>query len=260
MRGWHVDPFGIHEFRFFSDDGKPTLLVRDGETKSYDKPPSSSESFMAAKATAEPQLQRIVTVRAVGTPPGPPSPPPEYVALNGHAPPQQPASFSHPHGFPVLSRAAKVAYGVVLTAMVVSAVALAVIHLNGKKAPPHPKTVAQAPITSATTSTPVSTTTLAVPSALKPTAADAAADLVSSWAAGNQAQALSVATAPAVATLFASHYTSGLAIDRGCSVAFSPIVCSYGPPGGSAPTDPIYEIDVLQATGGWYVSAVKINN
>jgi hypothetical protein len=69
-----------------------------------------------------------------------------------------------------------------------------------------------------------------------------------------------VATASAVAALFAGHYTPGLAIDRGCSVAFSPIVCSFGPPGGAAPSDPIYEIYALRAPGGWYVSAAKINN
>jgi len=43
-------------------------------------------------------------------------------------------------------------------------------------------------------------------------------------------------------------------------VAFSPIVCTYGPPGGAAPTDPIYEIYVTQAPGGWYVSSAKVNN
>src|ERR1700722_10226522 len=39
-RGWHPDPFGLHEFRFFSDDGSATLLVRDGGANSYDKPPA----------------------------------------------------------------------------------------------------------------------------------------------------------------------------------------------------------------------------
>jgi hypothetical protein len=95
---------------------------------------------------------------------------------------------------------------------------------------------------------------------LQPSAAVAAAAFISSWASGNRTEALSVATAPAVATLFAGHYTRGLVIDRGCSVAFSPIVCTYGPPGGAAPTDPIYEIDVMQAPGGWYVSSATINN
>jgi hypothetical protein len=77
-----------------------------------------------------------------------------------------------------------------------------------------------------------------IPSAPKPSAAIAAADLVSSWASGNQAEARSVATVPAVAALFAGHYSSGLVIDRGCSVAFVPLVCTYGPPRGADPTDP----------------------
>jgi hypothetical protein len=37
--GWQPDPFAIHEFRFFSDDGKPTRLVLDGGVRSYDPPP-----------------------------------------------------------------------------------------------------------------------------------------------------------------------------------------------------------------------------
>src|ERR1700733_12966893 len=37
---WKPDPFGIHELRFFSADGKPTLLVMDGGKRSYDKPPT----------------------------------------------------------------------------------------------------------------------------------------------------------------------------------------------------------------------------
>jgi hypothetical protein len=36
-----------------------------------------------------------------------------------------------------------------------------------------------------------------------------------------------------------------------------PIVCTYGPPGGASPTDPIYQVMVSQTDGGWYVSSVK---
>ena len=39
--GWVPDPYGVHEFRFFSGDGKPTLLVMDGGKRSYDSPPST---------------------------------------------------------------------------------------------------------------------------------------------------------------------------------------------------------------------------
>jgi hypothetical protein len=69
-----------------------------------------------------------------------------------------------------------------------------------------------------------------------------------------------VATSAAVATLFSVPYASGLAIDRGCSTSFSPIVCTFGPPGGASPTNSIYEIMVSQVAGGWYVSSVRIEH
>jgi hypothetical protein len=161
---------------------------------------------------------------------------------------------------PLLSRAARVAYALVLAAMAASGVALLVTHLGGTKGAPAAAGSTTTTTKSTTTTTAVSTTTASVPSAPQPSAAVAAAALISSWAAGNRAEALTVATASAVTTLFAGHYTSGLAIDRGCSDAFSPIVCDYGPPGGAAPTDPIYEIDVVHAPTGWYVTSVTINN
>ncbi|HEY5108995.1 MAG TPA: hypothetical protein VII96_05235 [Acidimicrobiales bacterium] len=37
-QGWFVDPFGIHELRWFSQ-GSPTALVRDGRTETQDPPP-----------------------------------------------------------------------------------------------------------------------------------------------------------------------------------------------------------------------------
>ena len=46
LQGWQPDPFGCHEFRFFSDDGKPTLLVRDGDTRAYDPPPAMVDGFL----------------------------------------------------------------------------------------------------------------------------------------------------------------------------------------------------------------------
>jgi len=69
-----------------------------------------------------------------------------------------------------------------------------------------------------------------------------------------------VATQAAVNTLFAVPYANGLAEDRGCSTSFTPIVCTFGPPGGASPNDPIYQIYVSQAPGGWYVSSVKLEN
>jgi hypothetical protein len=37
--GWYQDPFELHEARWISD-GKPTALVRDGDTESQDAAPS----------------------------------------------------------------------------------------------------------------------------------------------------------------------------------------------------------------------------
>ena len=39
-QGWYLDPFALHEARYFSD-GKPTKLVRDDGVETYQEPPSS---------------------------------------------------------------------------------------------------------------------------------------------------------------------------------------------------------------------------
>ena len=42
IEGWYLDPFKIHEARWFSD-GTPTALVRDKDgVESYDQPPSTT--------------------------------------------------------------------------------------------------------------------------------------------------------------------------------------------------------------------------
>ena len=38
--GWFVDPYGFHEARWMSA-GKPTALVRDGDTEAQDPPPDT---------------------------------------------------------------------------------------------------------------------------------------------------------------------------------------------------------------------------
>ena len=48
--GWHSDPFGVHEARYFSADGQPTKLVRDRGVESYDEPPSGPDAVAAAMA------------------------------------------------------------------------------------------------------------------------------------------------------------------------------------------------------------------
>ncbi len=39
--GWYVDPYGLHEARWFSN-GVATALVRDGRIESQDLPPNSA--------------------------------------------------------------------------------------------------------------------------------------------------------------------------------------------------------------------------
>jgi hypothetical protein len=49
-QGWHPDPFGVHEARYFSADGQPTKLVRDRGVECYDEPPSGPDEVAAAMA------------------------------------------------------------------------------------------------------------------------------------------------------------------------------------------------------------------
>jgi hypothetical protein len=98
-----------------------------------------------------------------------------------------------------------------------------------------------------------------VPSSPQSSGDVAAADLIADWKAGDQASALHVATAAAVATLFATPYAGQTVIGRGCQNAqFPPVICSYGPEGGASASDSLYQLTVTQAPGGWYVSAVTI--
>lgn len=225
--GWQVDPFGVHEWRFFSLDGKPTQLVCDGDIKSYDPPPL------------------VPQVRSAVSP----------VVGESHQPPvtEEPQKYVPPTQF---NKPTKVIFSIALAVVVISALVLAIQHFDSK--PHHPS--ANSGVSTTTTTGPTTTTAPPLPTALKPNGADAAAALVSAWASGNRAEALTVATPAAVNTLFAEHYSSGLVIDRGCSMAFSPIVCTYGPPGGASPTDPIYEIDATQVASGWYVSSATMEN
>ena len=155
-----------------------------------------------------------------------------------------------------MSRPLKIAYAIVLGVLAVSLLGLAYVHLLDHSGERH--STRAAPTT--TTTLHVTSTTQAVPTTLSPSAEAAAAALVSNWSTNNRSAALAGAIPTAVATLFAAHYASGLAEDRGCSTSFTPIVCTFGPPGGASPTDPIYEIMVSQVKGGWFVSSVKIEN
>ncbi len=161
------------------------------------------------------------------------------------------------HDGEAMSRPLKIAYAVVFGVLALSALGLAYVHLHDNAAP------STGPAQSArttTTSAIVTTTQAALPTTLSPSADAAATALVSNWSTNNRSAALTVATPTAVAALFHMPYTAGMALDRGCSTSFTPIVCTFGPNGGASPTDPIYEIKVSQVEGGWYVSSVNIEN
>ena len=112
-----------------------------------------------------------------------------------------------------------------------------------------------------TTLAPTTTTTTApaIPPVPQATPDAAAQALIGAWAAGNRTAASGVATPDAVNALFAAPYQRGLAGDRGCGSGASPVTCTFGPPGGANPNDPIYSVVVSQApSGAWYVSQVRV--
>jgi hypothetical protein len=293
--GWQPDPYGVHQFRFFSEDGKATLLVSDRGVTSHDPPPAT-DSFKYQTPQPQPQPQPAIQ-RELEPDPGTDGSIDRSIpsaALTGgisgsgevQAAPQtrercdesdgsatrplmawldgdasideRPDSGEDAHHPATLSTPRKIAYVVVFAALALSVAGLAYVHLvrtSGNQ---------QASSTVSTTSTSMeaskTTTTVGLPSALQPSPATAASALVSSWAGGNRAVALSVAMPSAVDTLFGATYASGMAINRGCSTSAPPVVCTFGPPGGASPTDPIYEVYVSQAPSGWYVSTVKVEN
>jgi hypothetical protein len=256
-RGWHPDIFGIHEFRFYSDDGKPTLLVRDGGRQSHDPPPPPETVHSSSIAQSTPEDAPSVSASRFE-----PHQEPGFRVTDSQPAASRASALyevaiaQYERSTQSLGTPTKVAYGLILAVMVVSGIAIAVDHLSGKSSHIPSSTDPSTSVVNSATSTTVQDT----PVDLSPSAASSAAALVSSWAAGDRTTALTVATQNAVTTIFSVPYPTGLAIDRGCSVAFSPIVCTYGPPGGASPSDRIFEIDVSQAPHGWYVSAVRIEN
>ena len=327
---WKPDPFGVHELRFFSADGRPTPLVMDAGRRSFDRPPATDH---AASPEEPPVAETPVSPSHVAPPPvlrpavaephvaEPPVPDPATMdaslseSTSGFAEtsttlttstlpasvgtpvlaagqvaltaadssvgatsvmvepvtrPDEPRTYGEAFtgdGYGVsqsiaddqqnepLSRPLKVAYAVVLGLLTLSVVGVVLVHFTHHS---DPKVSQAASVT--TTTTVATTTTTVVPTALSSSAQAAATALVSSWSVNNRTVALTVATAAAVNTLFGVPYTSGQAIARGCSTSFTPIVCTYGPPGGASPSDPIYQIMVSQTNGGWYVSSVKKEN
>jgi len=291
---WKPDPFGVHELRFFSADGKPTLLVMDDGKRSYDNPPKiqteGSTEAVQPESDLMPPPQFIpaqTQPRATADPAAPepmtrPAPPEasqeqltapvpgptgvargEPVSAADPAPPSDELSRQftddvREHKQEPMSHALKVAYVVVCGVLALSALGVLYVHLHHSDGALSPR--ASAPTTTTTSQPAENPNTVDLPSRLSPSAEVAADDLVTSWSMNNRLGALAVATPTAATAIFSTAYASGMAISRGCSTSFTPIVCTFGPPGGASPTDPIYEIRVSQVAGGWYVSSVSIEN
>jgi hypothetical protein len=60
LQGWHPDPFGLHEARYFSV-GNPTKLVRDGHAESYDEPPDPVPAAASVAAVSAPSAETAVS-------------------------------------------------------------------------------------------------------------------------------------------------------------------------------------------------------
>jgi hypothetical protein len=110
-----------------------------------------------------------------------------------------------------------------------------------------------------TTTAPTPTTVVARPTSREATPGAASGALIADWEAGKRSAAATVATAPAVAALFATAYKGEPLNNRGCSSSFQ-IVCSWGPYAGASSADALYEIAVAGAGRSWYVSSVVVES
>ncbi len=93
VAGWHSDPFGVHEERFFKG-GEPTPLVRDRGIGSYSEPPTARPATSVDRPASRPAAAPV-----------PPPPPRELlflpVVVPGMAPPPPPAPVVTPTVRPV---------------------------------------------------------------------------------------------------------------------------------------------------------------
>jgi hypothetical protein len=109
-----------------------------------------------------------------------------------------------------------------------------------------------------TTVPPATTTTTGLPPDPQSSPETVSALLIHAWEKGDRAMAAEVATASAISVLFAAPYSGEALDDRGCgSPGPNPVVCSWGPPGGASPTNPLYNITVSPAGSAWYASTIQ---
>jgi hypothetical protein len=73
LQGWYDDPFRLHEARYFSA-GRPTKLVRDGDTESYDEPPGDGSPGSGTPVSSGPAVTQTPNRAEPGAVGGPPPP------------------------------------------------------------------------------------------------------------------------------------------------------------------------------------------
>ena len=120
---------------------------------------------------------------------------------------------------------------------------------------PAPTTVPATITVPVATTLPAPTTTAYAPSAAAASAEGAADALLGAWDRGDRAAAAAVGAPGAVQALFAAP---GRPLQfRGCSDGTPPLTCTYADRSSAAGT--LYQLDAAPAAGGgWYVSAVQI--
>jgi len=176
--------------------------------------------------------------------------------------------YSRPGGNNVVVRnTSRVAIGVVAAGLVLSgcgpvtkaskpgSVSSPPDHTTSTTVPASATTVA--PSTPATA--PDTSTTTPLPPDPASSILGATTTLIQAWKSGERSKAATVATPSAVSSLFASPYSGQTVILRGCS-QIPPVVCSYGPYGGSSPNLSLYQLTVASEAGGWYVSSVTVES
>ncbi len=122
-----------------------------------------------------------------------------------------------------------------------------------------PASATTAPAAPSTTAAPATTTTVdssTPPPDPQPSASQASAVFMDGWMAGDRARSATVATPAALATLYATAYAGQPLNDRGCTDAFPPIVCTWGPYAGGSGA--IYQVQLTQQGSDWYVSGVTV--
>lgn len=119
-----------------------------------------------------------------------------------------------------------------------------------------PATSAPAPPSTAGSTTTTTTDPNTPPPSPQPSTEQASAVFMDGWMAGDRARSASVATPAAVASLYATPYAGQPLNDRGCTDAFPPIICTWGPYAYGHGS--IYQVQLTQQGSDWYVSGLTV--